>query len=86
MKPTDITTESKVKLDECVVCGSCRGLFAPDEEDVHIRERGFGKDKEFYCKRDCPHCAERRPSIMPLVREAEDQNDAEATDVKPGRA
>lgn len=86
MKRTDITTETEIKLDECVVCASCTGLFAPPNKKIHVRERGQDQEEEYYYQSECPHCNTKRPVIMPLAWDAEDSAGAEVTDAYPGRA
>lgn len=86
MKRTDITTESTVRLDECVVCSSCTGLFAPENEKIHVRERGVDGEEEYYYRKECPHCQTKRPTIMQLKWDAEDQAGAGVNDAYPGRA
>lgn len=86
MKRTDITTDTEIKLDECVVCASCTGLFAPSNSKTHVRERGQDGEKEYYYQSDCPHCETKRPVIMPLTWDAEDSAGADVVGTYPGRA
>lgn len=83
MQRKDFDVDTLIRLDECVVCASCTGLFAPDDDDIFVRERGEDGKEEHYVRSGCPHCEKRRPTVAPVSWSETDAKLSDINDSSP---